>query len=197
MNGLVMTNENVVAEYLASSGAPLLVFRQGVYSTGPDLIPLGTHYLAKWREQMVGMQRWEDKKPVETQMGYLHEGFVIPDRSTLGFLDESEWDVDQNGKPRDPWQRSESIPFVAADGEEYSFVTGSWGGHCALVKLQKACRLGADGRDPLIELATENHKNQFGGINLRPVFRVIGWVGKALTTLPKPIGEVIDDAIPF
>jgi hypothetical protein len=197
MNDIALKSENALTEYLLSSGARLLLFRQGQYSSGDKMIPLGARYIAKWREQMNGMQRWQDKKPVETRMGYLHEGFTIPDRNTLGFLNESEWEKDQNGNPRDPWQRSESMPFIASDGEEYCFTTGSWGGHCALVRLQKACRLGAEGRDPLIELATENHKNQFGGVNPRPVFRVIGWVGKTLTPLPKPIGEVIDDVIPF
>jgi hypothetical protein len=134
------------------------MFRQGDFSTSSNPIPLGTRYVAKWHEHMIGWQRWEDKKPAEARMGFLHDGFSMPDRNTLGFLNEAEWEKDQNGNPRDCWQRSESIPFIDAAGEEYLFVTGSWGGHCALVKLQKACRLGADGRDPLIELATENHK---------------------------------------
>ena len=198
MNNVVpMTPENAVAVYLSSTGLPLLMFRQGDFSTSSDPIPLGTPYVAKWRDHLIGMQRWEDKKPVESRMGFLHEGFVIPDRSTLGFLDESKWEKDQNGNPRDCWQRSESIPFIDAAGEEYLFVTRSWGGHCALVKLQKACRLGADGRDPLIELATENHKNTFGGVNPRPVFRVIGWVGKALTALPKTASEIVNDRLPW
>jgi hypothetical protein len=196
MNDVARKSENALTEYLLSSGAPLLLFRQGQYSSGDEKIPLGTRYRPKPREHMVGMQRWQDKKPAESRMGYLHEGFVIPDRSTLGFLDKLKWDKDQNGNPRDPWQPSESMPFIASDGEEYLFTTGSWGGHCAFVRLQKAFRLG-DGRDPVIELATENHKNQFGGINPRPVFPVIGWVGKTLTPLPKSIGEMIDDEIPF
>jgi hypothetical protein len=197
MNNITtMTPENAVADYLSSMALPLVLFRQGEYSSGDEMIPLGTRYVAKWREHMIGWQLWLDKKPVDSRMGFLHDGFSIPDRNTLGLLDESEWEKDQNGNPRDPWQRSEKIPFIDAAGEEHLFVTGSWGGHCALVKLQKACRLGADGRDPLIELATENHKNSFGGINPRPVFRVIGWVGKALTALPKTASQIVNDQIP-
>jgi hypothetical protein len=50
----------------------------------------------------------------------------------------------------------------------------------------------------VIELSTEKHKNQFGGINPRPVFPVIGWVASQ----PQPIAlpkrttsEIVDDII--
>jgi hypothetical protein len=161
---------------------------------------LGTRFVAKPLDHRIGWQRWAEKKPAETIMSYLHEGYIKPDRSKLGYHDESQWELDQNGDPRDPWQASESIPFVADNDEEFLFVTGSWGGHCALVKLQRAFRLDGMKRDPVIELATEKHKNQFGGVNQRPIFPVIGWV----TTQPQQVAlpkngaaEIIDDIIPF
>lgn len=136
MNELVKST--ALSDYLGSGGAQLLIFRQGDFSSGDSQIALGTRFVARPLEHRIGWQRWADQKPAETILGYLHEGYVKPDRSRLGFLDESQWDLDQNGKPRDPWQLSESIPFIADNGEEFLFVTGSWGGHCGLVKLQKA-----------------------------------------------------------
>jgi len=111
----LVKSESALSDYLASSGVPLLVFRQGDFSSGDTEIALGTRFVARPIEHRIGLQRWEDKKPAESRMGYLHEGFIIPARSSLGFLDESQWELDQNGKPRDPWQSSESITFIADD----------------------------------------------------------------------------------
>jgi hypothetical protein len=138
-------------------------------------------FRVKPQDHLIRWQRWAEKKPVESRMGYLHEGHIAPDRNSLGHLDESQWEIGQDNKPRDPWQPSETIPFIADDGEEFLFATGSWGGHCALVKLEKAYWLDGGQRDPVVELGTEKHRNQYGGVNPRPVFTLVGWMTAAPT----------------
>jgi hypothetical protein len=136
----------------------------------------------------------------------LHEGYIIPDRNALGDLDESKWEIGPNGKPRDPWQRSETVPMLTMEGEEILFTTGSWGGHCALVALQKAYRIDGSHRNPIIGLGTTRHQNQFGGMNDRPAFNIVGWAKsppqEAKLIEAKPVdkqtsAEIIDDQIPF
>lgn len=64
----------------------------------------------------------------------------------------------------------------------------------------------------MIELSTERRKNQYGGVNDRPVFNVIGWVGAqapapaqitppvVVTSGPqkakKKTAAIIDDGLP-
>lgn len=203
--------QNAIDYYLNSSALPIITFRQGVFTQGKDEVPLGTRFVAKPRDHRIGVQKWQDGKPSESRMGFLHDGFVPPARDELGDHDETLWDPDSSGNRRDPWQRSETIPLVADDGEEFEFVTGSWGGHTALVKLQRAFRSDGSRRNPVMELASEKHKNNFGGFNDRPVLRVIGWTDLALMqpnqplieapktafTSGKPAAEIIDDGIPF
>jgi hypothetical protein len=68
-------------------------------------------------------------KPIEHVMGLLVNGFVPPDRSTLGRLDTSTWELDATGKPRDPWQEGFYLPMITENRETvFTFSSTSDGG---------------------------------------------------------------------
>ena len=45
-----------------------------------------------------------DNKPTDQVMGRIAAGYQPPRRNELGDIDPDDWDVDDDGKPRDPWQ---------------------------------------------------------------------------------------------
>jgi len=76
-----------------------------------------------------GWIRWEENFPVEHNMGLVMEGFVTPARETLDHNDKSQWEQDNSGKPRDPWQESAYLPVISVNAETvYTFATSSDGG---------------------------------------------------------------------
>jgi hypothetical protein len=78
---------------------------------------------------MHGWIRWEDNCPVEHIMGLLMEGFVPPALETLSQRDKTQWPLDSNNKPRDPWQDSAYLPMISVNAENvYTFATSSDGG---------------------------------------------------------------------
>jgi hypothetical protein len=81
-------------------------------------IKRGTALVAYMPSLAVGYVRWEDGKPAEIIMGPVGEGFVPPPRSELGYLDQIKWDTFDDGRPRDPWQRTNSVILVDLENEE-------------------------------------------------------------------------------
>src|SRR5262249_10171013 len=72
---------------------------------------------------------WEDNHPVEHDMGLVAKGFVPKARSTLSYPNCSDWPLDSQGKPNDPWSKFIYVPMVGLDSfEVYTFSTGADGG---------------------------------------------------------------------
>jgi hypothetical protein len=110
---------------------PLLKFNKGDWVVGRDAEPCPeTELVAIVPGLMHGWIRWEDSFPVEHRMGLVMEGFVLPARDTLGYLDETTWEIDsKTGKPRDPFQESNYLPVMSINAENvYNFATSSDGG---------------------------------------------------------------------
>jgi hypothetical protein len=108
----------------------LLKFTKGDYLVGRDGEECPeTELVALMLGLLCGWIRWEDSYPVEHRMGLLLEGYVSPARATLGHHDEAQWELDNNGKPRDPWQQGVYLPMISTNGEMiYTFTTTSDGG---------------------------------------------------------------------
>jgi len=145
-------------------------------------IKRGTALAAYMPSLAVGYVRWEDSKPAEIIMGPVGEGFVPPPRSELGHLDQSKWDTFDDGRPRDPWQRSNSLILVDLEDEElFTFNTSSKGGRSAIGELAKVHgkHIGRKPDEvPIIELdvGSYQHRNRsFGEIRF-PIFKVTGWI---------------------
>jgi hypothetical protein len=164
----------------------LLKFSKGDYLYGAenDELPMGSKLIANMDQLLRGWIKWADNKPAEQVMGLVSEGFKIPKRDTLGDQDESEWELDDRGQPRDPWQETyylvvrlldkDGKPTEGNDGL-YTFTTASTGGKDAIIdlcsKYGKWMRMRPNDY-PVITLDMEkyNHPNKQYGVIKKPKF---------------------------
>jgi hypothetical protein len=204
------TSGNVFAAYGESAGpghivGELLKFSKGDWLAGQEnrQIADGTTLVAIMDSLVVGLQRWENQRPVAYRMGLLVEGFVPPQRDELGDTDEALWECDDAGKPRDPWQFTNYLPLVNPENPDqtFTFTTSSKGGLSAIAKLcreyGRACeKEGRKDQYPLVKLSTGSyaHRDRSRGRIKFPVLTIIGWVNKADFA---PVVDPINDEVPY
>ncbi|MBR0742106.1 hypothetical protein JQ581_34735 [Bradyrhizobium liaoningense] len=160
----------------------LLKFSKGDYLLGESAGPvdLGTVVTAAIDQLLTGWTRWEHAKPAEHRMVLVASGEVPPLRGVLGHLDRADWEVDKDGKPRDPWQYSAYLPLLSTAGELWTFSTSSRGGHGAIGRLSRAYahhRRQKPKELPLIGLKCDSYPHsdrQIGRIKV-PLFELAGW----------------------
>ncbi|MCA1452168.1 hypothetical protein I6F35_02925 [Bradyrhizobium sp. BRP22] len=169
----------------------LLKFSKGDYLVGEHNaeMPRGTELIANMDELMIGWIKWEDNKPAEQIMGRLADGYQPLKRKDLGDQDETQWERDDDGQPRDPWQFSNYL-IMKTPGEDdpddalFTFTTASKGGIGAIGELCKAYGKVMRQRPdefPIVKLDVGSyaHSNkQFGRIKF-PIFEIVGWSAKA------------------
>lgn len=164
----------------------MLKFSKGDFLVGQDNeeMAVGTQLVANMDELSVGWIRWQDNKPTDQIMGRIAAGYQPPKRNTLGDDDKTQWEVDEQGQQRDPWQFSNYLIMKEADGEElYTFATSSRGGLNAIGELCKSYgKLMRQKPDefPLVALkvGSYQHSNKsFGRIKF-PIFELVGWAPK-------------------
>jgi hypothetical protein len=168
----------------------LLKFSKGDYLVGEHNaeMPRGTELVANMDELMIGWIKWDDNKPVEQIMGRLADGYQPVKRKELDAQDESLWEVDDKGQPRDPWQFSNYL-IMKTPGEDdpedglFTFTVSSKGGIGAVGELcktyGKAMRLRPD-QFPVVRLnvgSYEHSNKQFGRIKF-PILEIVGWAPK-------------------
>jgi hypothetical protein len=192
----------VSAELDKFVGAPFARFsKQGEYEiSDTETIPAGTRCVAHADEIEFGWRKWQDNKVVATRAGRVADCYVPPKRSDLGHTDESQWEIQDDGSRRDPWQSYASVPLTRLDtGESYKFSVSSKGGLRAINGLTRVYgrRVQAKGDAaglPIVELRSDSYKHkQYGKIFFR-VLHVVGWTdasGKSLS-----LADDMDDAIP-
>jgi hypothetical protein len=164
----------------------LLKFSKGDYTAGQNnrAIAIGTRLVANMDSLEVGWVRWEDSRPIEQRMGAVVERFKPARRNELGDSDSQSWEIDETGRPRDPWQFTNTLELASEDGGElYTFSTSSKGGIGAIGELCKAFGEEVNQHPdewPVIELGVDSyaHSNKnFGRIKF-PTFKIIGWARK-------------------
>lgn len=177
----------------------LLKFSKGDYLYGQDNVemPLGSRLIANMDQCLHGWVRWEENKPAEHIMGLIAEAYRPPKRDTLGWHDEEEWETDDRGNPRDPWQQTyyllcrelqkDGKPLPGDEGL-FTFTTGSVGGKDAIIALcgvyGKWMRMKPNDY-PIITLSKEQyrHPNKTYGIIKKPKFLFNprqDWIAKSL-----------------
>jgi hypothetical protein len=199
---------NPFAEYAESVlqrtiAGKLLKFSKGDWLAGQDNdeIPKGTKFVANMAELYVGWQRWEDNKPTDQVMGKAIEGYKPVLRSSLPDQDREQWEVDADGKERDPWVKTNYLLLKGVhDGELYTFTTSSKGGLDAIARLCKDYVPLWQQRPndwPVIEIGGDAyaHPNKdFGRIKV-PTFKIVSFEPK--TAFAPDLGEqhqvVMDD----
>ncbi len=170
----------------------LLKFNKGDWLCGEDdeEIEEGTEYTCNMNQLMIGWIKWVDNKPAEQLMGPLASGFRPARREELGDSDEEQWEVDDQGKARDPWQYSNYLllktPGDQAEEEQlFTFATSSKGG---LGMMGDLCKVyGKEMRTrpdewPIVAVGVRKYKHsnpEFGWIKV-PTMKVVGWEEKSL-----------------
>lgn len=165
----------------------LLKFSKGDFLVGEnnDEMEEGTELVANMDELMVGWIRWADNKPTDQIMGRVSEGYQPPRRNELGDDDKNQWEIDEQGQPRDPWQFSNYLIMKEKGGDElYTFTTSSRGGLNAIGELCKS--YGKSMRQkpddfPVVTLkvGSYQHSNRAYGRIKFPIFEVTDWAAKA------------------
>jgi hypothetical protein len=160
----------------------LLKFQKGDFVTGEEdtKVELGTRFIAMMPTTLDGWIKWEGGRPVAHEMGLVIEGFKSPKREALGDDDESEWEDDGNGKPRDPWARGNYVVFIDAETKDvYTFASGSKGGRSALGELALKYHQHAKmypTQVPMVELGASSYKHPSFGKVHTPTFKIVEWV---------------------
>ena len=182
-------------------GAPMCKFtKQGEFSISDiDNIPTGTRCRAHADQISLGWQRWEDGKPVERRIGLVADKFVPPQRNELGDTDERQWELQDDGTRRDPWQFQMTLPITRLDagGETYNFTTGSKGGLACVNRLTRA--YGRRLRDekvpglPIVELRADHYRHRTYGKIFYPVMHIVGWTDA--NGNPISIADELNDGI--
>jgi hypothetical protein len=177
--GEAATHRNIVGD--------ILKFSKGDWMYGQDNtdVPVGTQYIVNMDELLIGWIRWEENKPTDHIMGKVSAGYAPPRRNELGDTDNTQWEVDDNGQARDPWQLSNYMLVKGvSDGELYTFTTGSKGGRDAVGDLCKAYG-GVMAQHPdeypvvAIGVRSYEHPNRSYGRIKTPEFKIVGWSSKS------------------
>ena len=130
----------------------------------------------------VGFQKWEDNRPADKVMGPIGAGFVPPKREELGDNDKSRWDTFDDGRPRDPWQFTNTIVLVELETSNlFTYSTASRGGLDAIGQL--ALKYGErlrqhPGEVPVVELDRSKYQHsdrKVGEVRI-PILRIVDWI---------------------
>jgi hypothetical protein len=124
----------------------------------------------------LGYVNFEDGGQPKRVMGPIFAGFEVPERSSLGDLDESLWPESQfNGEKRDPWQPQTLLVLQNAETNElYTLVASSVSARNAVDSLLRQYSFFPD-QLPLVNLKAGKylHKTRKTWIYF-PDFRIVG-----------------------
>jgi hypothetical protein len=149
-----------------------------MYGQGNTKVAAGTTFTVNPEEILVGWQKWEGGKPTGANLGAIASGFRPPSRKSLGDTDESQWDTDDYGKPKDPW--TETLILYLRDGDDdYTFPTSSYGGRNAVNGLlaEIGAEIGnhAHGALAVVEIGTSDYTHKKHGLIDIPTLKLVGW----------------------
>lgn len=208
MNAVTETNTNTAVamqgsydpfaaygQEAASNGGAYLKFSKGEWLLGQndDEVALGRRLAANMDELSIGWIRWADGKPAERRMGLLSQGYKPEARDALGYTDEAEWEKDDQGKAKDPWNFTNELPLADPEtGEQMIFSASSKGGIGCMGNLCKA--YGREYRQrpglvPVIELQRDSYKHAVYGKTYVPVVNIVDWIDNAGIPAPAATGD--------
>jgi hypothetical protein len=205
-----MTNELATVETTANrflevahetqANLKLLKFTKGKYYIGDDDVT-GRTYIAYVDQMARGYVRFSGGKVTEQRVGKVADGFRAPARDELGDVDETRWEKDTTGKPRDPWSYQFYIPMTDFEtGDTAVFVTSSHGGKGAVGCLSDLYAKNIRKGRPIIKLAVESYRHQTFGRIETPNFMLVSWdqgsVDAEIEVVARPNDHMNDD-IPF
>jgi len=178
----------------------LLKFNKGEWLIGEDTVSEGTEYIAFIDEVARGWIKFEDGSVTDRQIVKVRDGKPLP-RETLGDDDPSQWEVGDDGKPRDPYVFQWLLPMSPAEAERdlTGYATASKGGIGAIGLLCKVYgRSQRNGLLPIVALKTTSYKHPVYGKVLKPDLPIVGWHGTpSAPQAPSNSAPPWSDAIPY
>jgi hypothetical protein len=162
-------------------------------------------FVALCDETLMGWIKFsDDDAPPTRYQGLLYQGFVMPERKSLGDLDQSEWPQGLSGQPEDPWRHQVCLVLQEPRTQAlYTFVTSSLTGRRACGNLLRHFdRLRRSDPDsyPIVRLKPSgfNHRDERVGWVHTPSFVVVGRTAKNSAAVPdtSPAADM-SDQIPF
>jgi hypothetical protein len=178
-----------------------------VFADVGEPVPEGADFLALCDETLIGWIKFsrDDDTPPERVQGLLYDGFLMPPRSALGDLDQSQWEPGLSGAPEDPWKHQVCLVLQNTETKEfYTFATTSLTGRRAVGNLlrhyDRMQRTNA-GEAPIVRLKAGgfNHRDDRIGWVATPVFAVVGRAPRDSAAKPDTsvAADMGGDQIPF
>jgi hypothetical protein len=158
-----------------------LTFKNGEFLAGQNAeeIAIGTRLAANVAGLRIGWKRWFGGQVTDDLLVPLVEQQPLQPRNTLGDLDQQLWERDEKTKvPRDPWQLTNELIMVDAEGQEYIYATASKGGIGAIGRLCKEygkLYRQKPGMVPIIALGNDHYMHKEFGKTYVPEFQIVDW----------------------
>jgi hypothetical protein len=172
---------------LARAAAPIVVkFISGNWSVSDVPVPAGTRFMLHPSQVSHCWTRFQDGKVAEEISAIVSEDedgdpelHIVKGqgRRDLGYDNQAEWEPDNIGKPRDPWNYGLGLPMTdIKTGAAVLFRTSSIGGMAAIAgQVANFARNPSLGY-PIVELSTGSYKNKrYGGYTSYPIFQIVGY----------------------
>jgi hypothetical protein len=171
----------------------LIKFNKGDWVTGDDEdLEENLELVCNMNQLFVGWIKWQDQRPTEHIMGLVVDNYQAPTRNSLGDQNQDDWEVDDQGRARDPWQFSNYIVMKepgmpATEDNLYTFATSSKGGLGALGNLCKVYgkeMRTREGEYPIVRLGSDSYIHREYGRTKIPLLTVVGWEPEAQFEAP-------------
>jgi hypothetical protein len=185
---------------------PMLKFNKaGQYVRADDGTVIGDDidFIAHCNQTLAGFIKFNPDGPPDRVMGLIFDGFIVPERESLGDLDENDWPRGLSGGPEDPWRHQMCLVLQqVGTAELFTFVTSSKTGRAAVGKLLQHFRRTQKthpGTLPVVRLKQGGFDSKKGhGWVTTPAFAVVGKVSEDSAVKPdtSPSAD-LDDEIPF
>ena len=180
--------------------------KTGNFITADDDTIIGdVDFVALCDQTLIGWIKFNGEgQPPDRHMGLLYDGFIMPERSTLGDDDQAAWEI-FNGQRQDPWQHQICLVLERRDEthELLTFVTSSVTGRRAIGNLlrhyDRMEKVKANAY-PIVRLKVGgfNHRDDRVGWVKVPVIAIVGRTPKETAAKPDgSIGADMSDRIPF
>jgi hypothetical protein len=177
----------------------ILKFSKGEW-IAKDRVMNGAILTAQMIDLCHGWRKWVNLKIVDSDIGFIRNGFVPKQRNDLDAFDEKEWAAGPDGKPADPWSWSYYLRLVDENGGAFVWTASSHGARGAIGDLAK--QFARKNRNPIVRLDADSYRHAQYGKVMVPVLAVVEWDEAdvempALAAPASPPANFDDDGVPF
>jgi hypothetical protein len=160
---------------MLSSEGERIGYSKGIYLASVSGKTLnGAEFTAVMPKLLRAWQNWRAKQLADERVRLDEVGGRMETRDELGDTDQSKWETDPRGEPKDPWTYVLKLPLVDETGAKYIYTTGSYGGKKAILGLGGEYYVKRP-LLPVVSLQSGTYKHAEYGLPHFPILKVIGW----------------------